>query len=367
MGVDQLGMSAVARRAGLTTGALYSRYENVAELAAAVWTQRIAARHHALLDSAVGSIVDGGASVDRTRLLDELRVPSQHTVVGLELLATARRIDELEEVVFPDVQSWMASWRAGPRTRSRRRRAQIIYTLGSLWGGLLHAIPGDLHLDWEPILSRLAWSFRQPYEGHEDRLVADPVQPIRANTGDPAHNALLDAVSTVVARVGLHRATASRIARRAGVTPGSIYSRYETKEDLLEHAVDVLLGRRFADDLATNSYAFTTPDPGTASARIIAGYLSPPRREWRRFRIETWIASRQHPRLASTLHRTQEDAIRRYLEILGAHTPEEQAALEILARGAQAIPLGLAFADLVVEDATRIDWRIVLEPLFSPE
>ena len=36
-GVDRLGMSAVARRAGLSTGALYGRYESGGERAAAVW------------------------------------------------------------------------------------------------------------------------------------------------------------------------------------------------------------------------------------------------------------------------------------------------------------------------------------------
>ncbi|HET9730149.1 MAG TPA: TetR family transcriptional regulator, partial [Acidimicrobiia bacterium] len=53
VGVDALAMTAVARRAGLTTGAVYSRYESSGEVAAALWTTVIADRHFALLDTAI--------------------------------------------------------------------------------------------------------------------------------------------------------------------------------------------------------------------------------------------------------------------------------------------------------------------------
>ena len=165
---------------------------------------------------------------------------------------------------------------------------------------------------------------------------------------------------------GLERATGSRIACRAGVTPGAIYGRYATKEDLLDQAIVTLLSRRFRDDLESNSHMFVASS-GAATARIFAGYLSAPRRQWRLFRIESQLAARHRPRIAATVDRVQEDGLREYLDAIGARTPEERDALDMLARSAQLTPIGLSFVDLVVPGLQSVDWRAVLVPLFSPE
>src|SRR6185503_19806255 len=185
-------------------------------------------------------------------------------------------------------------------------------------------------------------------------------------TGDPVQDGLIDAVAAIVARVGLERATGSRIARRAGLTSGAIYGRYETKDDLLEHAIEVLLARRLTDDLAYLDETFVAADPSAMTARIVAGYLSPPRRDWRRFRIEAHLAARNHPNVAAMLDQVQEAAKRDYVAALGVRTPKERRELDILARSAQLTPVGLAFADLLIPGVPAIDWRLVFGPLFSP-
>jgi AcrR family transcriptional regulator len=366
VGVDRLGMTAVARRAGLTTGALYGRYESGGELAAAVWVARVRDPHFALLDRAIAALVDADETVALDGLLRELARPRKETVVALELLASARRVDELEEVVLADVRQWISQWGAGPRTRRRRRRAQVIFTVATIWGVLLHAAPGRLRLDWRPLFLRLAWSFAQPYRERADRLVVDDAQSVHAQTNDPVDDALIDAVAAIVARVGLERATASRIARRAGLTSGAIYGRYNTKEDLLEHAIEALLARRFADDLASVGTILAAGKPGAAMARLVGGYLSPSRRDWRQFRIEAHVAGLSRPGVAATLNRVQETAKDEYLTAIGVRTENERRELDILARSAQLTPIGLAFADLLIPGMAAIDWRLVLEPLSSP-
>jgi len=366
VGVDRLGMTAVARRAGLTTGALYGRYESGGELAAAVWTARVRDRHFALLDRAIATLVDADETVALDGLLRELAAPRKETVVALELLACARRVDELEEIVLSDVRRWITHWGAGPRTRLRRRRAQVVFTTATIWGVLLHSSPERFRLDWRPLFRSLASSFAQPYRERSDRLVTDSVQSVHAETSDPVDDALVDAVAAIVARVGLERATASRIARRAGLTSGAIYGRYQTKEDLLDHAIEILLGRRFAEDLAAVVAILAAEDPGPATARLVAGYLSPPRRDWRRFRIEAQLAALSHPGVAATLNRVQQTARGDYLTAIGAHTEKERRELDIVARSAQLTPVGLAFADHLIPGVPTIDWRLVLEPLFSP-
>jgi len=366
VGVDRLTMSAVARRAGLTTGALYSRYENSGELAAAIWTSRVRDQHRALLDRAIAGLVDRDASVALDELVEEFRCPSDETLLALEFLATARRIDELEEVVVPNVRAWLADWYAAPRARDQRRRAQIAFTLATVWGVVLHELPSTRRLDWSYVTKNLRWSFARPYVQPCEPLVADRVGPVLADTGNAGQDALVDSVAMIVARVGFERASATRIARRAGLTSGSIYARYRTKDDLLKDAVEILLARRFSDDLAANSHTFSDPDPGSATARVVGGYLSAPRREWRRFRIEAQLAARHRPELARVLDRVQEAAIGEYLDLLGAHTPEERRSLDIIARFAQVIPLGITFVDQIAPGTSGIDWRLVLGPLLSP-
>jgi AcrR family transcriptional regulator len=366
VGVDRLTMSAVARRAGLTTGALYSRYENAPELAAAVWTSRVRDEHHQLLNGAIKALVERDRSVPLDRLLDELTSPSPNTLLALEFLATARRIDELEEAVLPDVREWLADWRAGPRARDPRRRAQVIFTLAVVWGAVLHEMPSQRRLDWSYVTKSVRWSIAQRYDEPPQPYVPDSVGPVLARTGSVAQDALIDSVASIVARVGFERASATRIARRAGVTAGLIYARYRTKDDLLQHAVDVLLATRFSDDIAADKHALTATDPGSATARIVGGYLSPPRREWRRFRIEAQLASRHRPKLARTMDHIQEAAIGEYLDVLGAKTATERRALDMVARFAQVLPLGLAFVDLIDSGIPAIDWRLVLCPLLSP-
>jgi AcrR family transcriptional regulator len=366
VGVDRLTMSSVARRAGLTTGALYSRYENSGELAAAIWTARVRDRHRALLDVAIAGLVDRDPTAALHRLVDELREPSDETLLAIEFLATARRIDELEEVVLPDVQMWLADWHASPRARDQRRRAQVAFTLAAVWGIVLHELPSGRKLDWTTITKTLRWSFGQPDDHRPGPLLPDRVGPVHADTGNAGQDALIDSVAVIVARVGFERASATRIARRAGLTSGSIYARYRTKDELLEDAVATLLTRRFSDDLAANSHTFGDADPGSATARVVGGYLSAPRREWRRFRVEAQLASRHSEGLARTLDGVQEAAIGQYLDLLGARTDEERSRLDLVARFAQVIPLGITFVDQVAPGTSGIDWRLVLRPLLTP-
>ena len=243
----------------------------------------------------------------------------------------------------------------------------MIYTLGTIWGILLHRDPGRRDLDWRPALLGLVLSFARPFDDPTDRLVPLEVPPVRAQTDDAVEDDLIDAVAAIVARVGLERATGSRIARRAGLTSGAIYGRYETKEALLDHAIEVLLTRRLSDDLGQVGEVIAAPDPATMTASIVAGYLGPLRREWRRFRIEAHLAARHHTVAAETLDRIQEHAKNDYMTALGARTARERRELDIIARTAQLTPVGLAFADLLIPGIPAIDWRLVLGPLLAPQ
>lgn len=57
--------------------------------------------------------------------------------------------------------------------------------------------------------------------------------PIREQLIEARRNQILDAAATVFAEKGFHRATTKDIARTAGVSQGTIYNYFDTKEDLL--------------------------------------------------------------------------------------------------------------------------------------
>jgi len=364
VGVDRLGMIGVARRAGMTTGALYGRYENANELAADVWRSRVRDHVFAFLDDTVAALLDRDPKAF-AKVLEVLEDPPREISVGLELMVCARRVDELEELVAPAVDAWMRRCGASVRARDRRRRAQVLFAMGSVAGMLLNAIPSSRAGDWEPSLTRIARSFARDYQPSGSRFVPERAGVVRSALGDVHQDALVDAVATIAARVGFERATASRIARRANLTSGAIYARYHCKDDLLTEAVEVLLAQRFAGDLAVNLSLRRSPDVGAATASMIGGYLGAPLREWRIFRVEAQLASRYRPDLAASLDRIQETAIAATVEALGWKSAAEREALDAVVRFAQIVPLGLAFVDIVAPGSTNVDWRSVFVPLLA--
>jgi AcrR family transcriptional regulator len=365
VGVDRLGMIGVARRAGLTTGALYGRYENAHELAADVWQSRAREPMLAFLDDAVAAVLDGGDPKALHKVLEVLESPPREIVAGLELMGCARRIDELEELVAPDTEAWLRRHRASLRARDQRHRAQVLFAAGSVTGMLLHSIPGDEVSDAAPVLTVIAEGFTGAYERPTARVVPVRIGQERSALDDPNQDALIDAVAAITARVGFERATASRIARRANLTSGAIYARYHTKDELLADAGEVLLARRFVDALSANAHVFADVDAGTAIASVVAGLLGAARREWRMFRIEAQLASRYRPQLAKTLDRVQKSGMAASIELLRATTGGNEVVRERTARFMQAMALGLIFVDIVMPGGASVDWRPVFVPLFT--
>jgi AcrR family transcriptional regulator len=215
------------------------------------------------------------------------------------------------------------------------------------------------------VLELLQLSARRPFDPPRGRLVPFRPPELHAGSGDAVQDALVDAVAAVVARVGLERATASRIARRAGMTSGAIYGRYASKEDLLVESLDTLLAPTIRDGIVTHGDSVAAPDPGAELSRALAGLLGPARREWRCFRVEAQLAARHHPRIAASMHRVQEEGLREYLASLGAQTDDARAALDVLGRVSQVAPIGLALTDLVVPGISGIDWRLALGPMLA--
>lgn len=351
-GIDRLRMNATAARAALTTGALYGRYESAAELAVDVWQRRLAAHHRRLLDALVAHLVDrtGGQEVF-TSAMRRLRRPDPADLATVELLLAARRVDELGEVITEQVASWFDEWGAGP-TGDERRRADVASMVGLYWGASVFALPGSRAHDWATAFVRLAPA-RDRRPAPSGRVRAARLRPPAAATGEPLRDALIDATATVIARSGVERATVSRIARRAGMTDGAVYTRYASKDLLVADAVDVLLAAVVGADAEALARAMVAGDVVEAAAGIAAGGLAEPRAAWRRFRLEAYLGSRHHPQIRTVLRRRNAANIAGYRAVLGDRA-------EPFGATGQALPIGLSVVQLFQPDLAAVDFRTVL-------
>lgn len=96
------------------------------------------------------------------------------------------------------------------------------------------------------------------------------VQPLgpRARS-DELTDRLLQAAIEVFTDRGIEKAGVAAIARRAGVTTGAIYSRWEGKQELLLDALDVVLVQQVADLLAAGPQASAADVLGSLGAHLL--------------------------------------------------------------------------------------------------
>ena len=88
-------------------------------------------------------------------------------------------------------------------------------------------------------------------------------------TSDDMPDRLLTAAIEVFTERGIEKAGVALIARRAGLTTGAIYSRWEGKQDLLLDALDVVLMQQIAQLLAVGPDASAADVLGSLGADLM--------------------------------------------------------------------------------------------------
>jgi AcrR family transcriptional regulator len=266
-----------------------------------------------------------------------------------EVIVAARRDETLAEVVHHDINELLAAHGAGPGT-SGALRELLLLTAATLIGSALlnSAVGGESSAMVNP--SELLRAFvmgSPPAPASTERDVTAAVVA-RARTGDDVRDALIDATEYVIARSGIHRATVSRIARRAGVSVGAIYGLYENKESLVIDCVSVIHPPQAQRELEAWVRMKVDSEFRAGMSANLRAFLSPELRLWRMFRIECLVAARHSPALA------------RLLVEYGNDSMEELASrfrLPLL----ESVPsrgtiVGLALLDTVDPTVARLDW-----------
>lgn len=234
-GPDRLGFTAVAKRGGMSTGALYSRYENVDELLIDLWDQRALPRLEAMTEMFIASTQDGTRDAARKKMTDHLNNGDPLCTLVALLMVVSRRNEVLREVIEPDIRRVVDS--------ARSRLATYPQMLASILGVLLMMRGARVTtMEWSYFVSVICNSCER---AANEIVEIDPDYPRYSQLSfdglDDFDHRLFSAAAEVIGRVGVDRATISRIARSAGVNPAGIYARHRDKEQLLADLITVVL------------------------------------------------------------------------------------------------------------------------------
>lgn len=161
---------------------------------------------------------------------------------------------------------------------------------------------------------------------------------------------VLDAATEVFARRGYERATVDEIAREAGLSKGTVYWNFASKEDLF---VALLAERIDQPTRELMEMSRTTPREQPTAAAVDAGLtaLATERPEMFKLVLEYWAAATRDPKLRKRYVARQQHLREALAEVLRTRQPDDMPFLippESLATAFVALAFGLA-QELVVD------------------
>lgn len=275
-GIDHVSVSDVAKMSGVSRPTFYTYFGDMPGFYAEIWL------HHgrSWLEAQVDESSELDDEIDRALL---------------EIFAVSRRIPEVFEVVQPDFEKWWhekvgddeleankLTWRLGFHLGFRL--ASKVTTKASLGLPVLDVIDYPADVMNRPFMQGLG-----PLES-----IKFPKMPGLKPADDSVEAVLTHAAIEVIASAGVAATSMTRVARRARVSTGSLYPRFRSAEQLIEHsfsvAIDDIVAKNVdvvvAEGVGADQYALT----------INAG-LGEFRKTWRNFRAEMHIEAAHNPKL----------------------------------------------------------------------
>ncbi|MFM7307136.1 MAG: TetR/AcrR family transcriptional regulator [Actinomycetota bacterium] len=298
-GLDDLRSARVSKAAGLTTGALYSRYENADEMLVGLWQHRVAERYLNFVRDAVRYV--RSELPENDPVVHAVEEPTPLLRLGAEFCVVAPRNITVSEVITPAIVDLFAELGLTAEC-DPLEGAKVMIAASAATGTALRAIVTGTNPGWGAALRALraaaSRAERRSYTADLGDVAPDPI-----NTGNPVRDALLISAKRVVANVGFQRATVSRIARRASLTQSAIYQLWDDKESMLDEAIREVSLLDYAQNSRAKTQAFANQrgDFGFTDSWYFG--LMPSRRARLDFRLECVIASRYHKKTREELRR----------------------------------------------------------------
>lgn len=264
VGVDQMALTRVAADAGFSSGAIYARCDDRSELVVMAWEKSF----WPMLSEIVSLLADAVISKDNSNMgrIAELFIRSTDPGIvpdlgsAMEVIIASRRDETIGEVVQRDINGLLDDRGVGPSTDGALRQA-VVSAISTLFGASLlnSAYVDNKHnmIDPTALIEIFTLSAQSPVKPAKSAIALRNAAPYQfPTTYDDVRDALISASEYVISRTGVHRATVSRIARRAGVSVGAIYGLYENKDALVADCLEVLFLHKVVA-MSTNGYRYS--------------------------------------------------------------------------------------------------------------
>jgi AcrR family transcriptional regulator len=370
-GPDRFAALELARTAGLTTGAVYARYENPAEILVGLWQNRIATPMEMFIANSVEALSASdrrdAAHAATSRALTN---PSGPLRPGVSVLIAATRVPELAEVVGPDLRRWCDELGIAADSSAPSDAQQRI---------LLAVVVGVLLFDTADLYDADDWAFARrmaeamPTHPDVGRFPlpdpATPTEPI-VHTENEVRDALVNGAARVIAHGGIERATTQRIARAAGVTPSALFAEYRTRPELFADVASKLLEEIYSDIRTIDTVSAdeaTTWQERLLTSRLAAyrGLLQPSASDQRRLRLEFHLAALHDPMIGQALRRVDTEVNRKVAQVWATDAGLDPAMVLRAIRLIRSCGLGAMLLQELVGGYDDLDLRQMFEPLIA--
>ena len=345
VGIDQISVSQITQLAKATRPTFYSLFGNVDGLLADIWLMNGSWFLNNLSDPEFRFEVSDPAAQARMTAL-------------LEIFTVSHRISEVSEVVEPMATAWWKSITA----KDNYAQLKLSWLAGQRLGSwlTLPVEPKALLAGFAgPIILNLGDKARSTTLALK-QIKLPPLSDPKVADGS-IENQLLDSAIKVISRVGVARASMTRISRNAQVTTGTMYPRFKNHDELIlasfARAISSVVEENFAQ---IKPEGFSADDFGLVTS---AGLLEN-RKVWRNFRVEMHLAARVNRKLAKSIR----DALTVTNERVGLGLgllPISKSEREAVAFLVHAIGIGLAVLLNAGVRVDELDHRIITRDMIE--
>jgi len=179
--------------------------------------------------------------------------------------------------------------------------------------------------------------------------------PVSADTGDELRNTLINATAEVIARSGIDGATLARIARRARMTSGAVYTLYEIKDELIADAIKVLMSAARSDTTSLVQESKVTGDTFTSTMQVYSLAFDPTRRSFRRFRLEVLTSARTDADIKSLVRGLYRQRMKEYEKMFAPDPRFSADFVRAVGRTGQMQPVGFSILEHYINSPENVN------------
>lgn len=362
IGWDGVSIKGIADHAQMSTRPIYDRFADLSALGVDVWNHTA----HTELTDALNRILDLVHAEDRathqreiTEILDALARPTPTLIASKEIISAAWFDSTLRDAVISDGFSDVLD-RA--HTGEAVKDTQLTYLLATALGALLgHALPNAHSMSFRNDVAQTLRAFEHPSTPVNLPNVDLPqMRDCNVPDDDPVLAVLFTATLEEVTEHGYAAATMNRIAARAMMSQGLIFSRFDSKVELFIAASR----RRQLDAFNANAESMSRiaedHGDGIAEAVIWRGLLDPGHRPGTGLMLEELRLSWHNPVMARVAH----EAAANFTEDTKSRLPKAKKARAAEITHADIVRgYGAGLLSMLLPNAWELPWDVVTVPL----